>query len=470
MRAIHWFRSDLRLRDNTALAAAASWAAELAVVFVFDEGLLRGSRVGPPRLRFLWQAIEKLAGDLEKRGQRLLLRRGDPVLEIPRLIRETGAELLCFNRDPGPYAQLRDANVRSAAQSAGARVSDFKDRVLFESADLRTRAGQPFRVYTPFRRAWLTRFREDRPSPAGPTRLPRPIPRIAAGRLPPLAEFAAAGDRTRIPRASEAAARGRLQRFLEGRIGDYARQRDRPAVDGTSRLSPYLRLGLISTRICVEAAIEVAAEDPRRADGAWKWIDELIWREFYSAILEEHPHVLSRPFRSEYQGVRWDDDEDRFLAWCEGRTGYPFVDAAMRQLESEGWMHNRARMVVASFLTKDLLLDWRWGERFFMQRLVDGDPASNNGGWQWSASTGTDAQPYFRIFNPVAQGERFDPGGRYVRRYVPELRGIADRTVHHPWDADHSPSGYPGPIVDHAHQRQLALARYQAARRKAARR
>jgi deoxyribodipyrimidine photo-lyase len=220
MRAIHWFRSDLRLRDNTALSTAASRAAELALVFVFDERLLRGSRVGPPRLRFLWQALEQLAAGLEKRGQRLLLRRGDPVVELPRLIDETGAELLCFNRDPGPYAQLRDARVRSAATRKGALVCDFKDRVLRESADLRTRAGQPFRVYTPFRRAWLDRFREDRPSPAGPTRLPRPIPRIAAGRFPNLTEFAAGNDHTRIPRASEAAARGRLQRFLDGRVGE----------------------------------------------------------------------------------------------------------------------------------------------------------------------------------------------------------------------------------------------------------
>jgi deoxyribodipyrimidine photo-lyase len=470
VRAIHWFRSDLRLRDNTALAAAAARADEMAMVFVFDDRLLSGSRVGPPRLRFLWDALERLGGDLRQRGHRLVLRRGDPVAEIPRLIRETGAELLSFNRDPGPYAQRRDARTRSAAERAGARVLDCKDRVLFESADLRTRKGQSFRVYTPFRRAWLARFREDRPLPAGPTRFPLPIPGLAAGRIPNLAEFGAAADRTRIPLAGEAAARGRLQRFMDGRIGDYASRREEPAVNGTSRLSPFLRFGLLSPRICAETALEVAAAFPGRAGGAWKWIDELIWREVYSAILEEHPHVLVRSFRPEYQAVLWEDDEDLFRAWCEGRTGYPFVDAAMRQLEREGWMHNRARMVVASFLTKDLLIDWRWGERFFMQRLVDGEPASNNGGWQWSASTGTDAQPYFRIFNPVAQGERFDPGGRYVRRFVPELRGVPDRHVHRPWGSPRPPRGYPAPIVDHTHQRQLALARYQAARRKAPRR
>jgi len=470
MRAIHWFRSDLRLRDNTALAGAAARADQIALVFVFDDRLLSSSRVGPPRLRFLWESLERLASDLKRRGHRLVLRRGDPVEEIPRLIRETGAELLSFNRDPGPYARRRDTGVRGAAERAGARVLDCKDRVLFESADLRTRTGRPYRVYTPFRRAWLTRFREDRPLPAGPTRLPRPIPGLAAGRIPDLAGFGAGDDRTRIPLAGEAAARGRLQRFMEDRIGDYASRRELPAVNGTSRLSPFLRFGLLSPRTCAEAALEVAASFPGRAGGAWKWIDELIWREFYSAILEEHPHVLVRSFRPEYQAVQWEDDEELFRAWCEGRTGYPFVDAAMRQLAIEGWMHNRARMVVASFLTKDLLLDWRWGERFFMQRLIDADPASNNGGWQWSASTGTDAQPYFRIFNPVSQGERFDPGGRYVRRLVPELRRVSDRHVHRPWESPSPPSGYPAPIVDHAHQRQLALARYQAARRKAPRR
>lgn len=468
MRAIHWFRSDLRLRDNTALAAAASRADEMALVFVLDDRLLSGSRVGPPRLRFLGDALEHLAGDLAKRGQRLLHRRGDPVVEIPRLIAESGAALLSFNRDPGPYAQRRDSRIRAAAEKAGARVLECKDRVVYESAEVRTRTGQPFRVYTPFRRAWMARLRDEGPSPTGPIRLPKPIRGLAAGRIPKLADLGAAGDETEIPRAAEAAARGRLQRFLDGRIGDYVRQRDLPAVNGTSRLSPYLRLGLISPRTCVEAVLDVTAEDPRQADGAWKWLDQLIWREFYSAILEEHPHVLERPFRPEYQAIRWDADRDLFRAWCEGRTGYPFVDAAMRQLASEGWMHNRARMVVASFLTKDLLLDWRRGERFFMRRLVDGDPASNNGGWQWSASTGTDAQPYFRIFNPVAQGERFDPGGRYVRRFVPELREVPDRYVHQPWNAASPPAGYPAPIVDHRHQRQLALARYQAARGKQA--
>lgn len=469
MRALHWFRSDLRLRDNTALAAAAARADELACLFVFDDRLLRGSRVGAPRLRFMHEALESLSGELEKRGQRLLVRRGDPAREVPKLLRKAHAALLSFNRDPGPYARRRDHEVRTAAEKAGAEVLACKDRVLFESGEVRTKKGEPFRVFTPFRNAWRARLSEEGVQPGRSPRLPKPISGLAAGRLPSLAALDAAGDDTEIPRASASAAQRRLGRFLDGPIGTYANGRDLPALDGTSRLSPYLRWGVISPRVCIEAALDVSAREPRQAAGAGKWLDELVWREFYSAILEEHPHVLRRAFRDEFARVRWDDDEERFQSWCEGRTGYPFVDAAMRQLARTGWMHNRARMVVASFLTKDLLIDWRWGEAFFMRRLVDGDPASNNGGWQWSASTGTDAQPYFRIFNPVTQGERFDPEGRYVRRFIPELDSVPNRFLQKPWLAPDRPNGYPPPMVDHAAQRLVALDRYEKARSKARR-
>ena len=237
-----------------------------------------------------------------------------------------------------------------------------------------------------------------------------------------------------------------------------------PAQDATSRLSPYLRFGAISIRACFREAREAAADDVRAARGIGKWLDELVWREFYAAILASFPHVLRGAFRREYDGVRWDDDPRGFGAWCEGRTGYPFVDAGMRQLRETGWMHNRVRMVVASFLAKDLLIDWRRGERFFLQRLVDGDPASNDGGWQWAASTGTDAQPYFRIFNPVAQGLRFDPDGVYVRRYVPELARLAGAAAHAPWKSPGAAADYPAPIVDHAERREEALARYREVR------
>jgi len=271
-----------------------------------------------------------------------------------------------------------------------------------------------------------------------------------------------------LPPGGERAARERLDAFVARDLARYAQQRDVPALDATSRLSPYLRFGAISARTCVAAAEDRMRDDPRAADGARKWIDELVWREFYHAVLAEHPRVVRESYRAEYDAIEWNHDPAGFAAWCEGRTGYPIVDAAMRQLASTGWMHNRLRMIVASFLTKDLLLDWRLGEAFFYRQLVDGDPASNNGGWQWAASTGTDAQPYFRIFNPVAQGEKFDPDGAFVRRFVPELAGVPAALVHRPWDAPAPPRDYPAPIVSHAERRVLALRRYEAARTRGA--
>jgi deoxyribodipyrimidine photo-lyase len=256
----------------------------------------------------------------------------------------------------------------------------------------------------------------------------------------------------------------RCRRRARRRRGAGCGASSHPALRATSRLSPYLRFGALSARSCFLEAREAAAAEPRAARGIARWLDELVWREFYASILESFPRVLRGAFRPEYDALRWEDDERGFRAWCEGRTGYPFVDAAMRELAATGWMHNRARMVVASFLAKDLLIDWRRGERFFMQRLVDGDPASNDGGWQWAASTGTDAQPYFRIFNPVAQGLRFDPEGEYVRRHVPELAGLPGAAAHQPWLTPQRAPEYPPRIVDHAARRVEALARYRAAR------
>jgi deoxyribodipyrimidine photo-lyase len=464
MRAVHWFRNDLRLHDNTALNAALARADELVPVFVFDDHLLAAIHRSPPRTRFLLDCVARLAADLARRGCPLVVRRGDPVDEIPRLLSETGAELLTFNRDYSPYAKRRDARVRARARGVGAAAEDHKDRVVFEDGELRTQAGRGFLVYTPFRNRWIARYRAEPPPPLRLRRLPKPVPGIASEPLPGTGMLGADGDATVLPTGGEVAARARLARFLAGAVRHYARDRDRPAVDGTSRLSPYLRFGAVSPRQCVHDALALARCEPRAAAGARKWIDELVWREFYIALLDAHPHVLRHAFRPEFDRLRWNDDPAALRAWRAGRTGYPFVDAAMRQLVQTGWVHNRARMIVASFLSKDLLLDWRLGEGVFMRHLIDGEPASNNGGWQWSASTGTDAQPYFRIFNPVLQGERFDPGGDYVRRYVPEVRGVPTRFVHRPWEALSPPRDYPPPIVDHAERRVLAVARYEAAR------
>jgi len=464
-RAVHWFRNDLRLRDNRALRLAASAADELVPLFVLDATLLRAETTGPPRVRFLIDCLARLDADLRARGGRgLVVRRGDPRKVVPAVVEESGASLLSFGRDATPYARPRDEAVRRAVERAGAEVRTAKDRVVFEASELRTQEGRAYRVYTPYRNAWRARLERD-PQPAERApRLPPVAPGIASDGVPEARALGFADDGTEVPTGGEAAARRRLRAFLDDGVVHYRRDRDRPAVDGTSRLSPYLRLGAISARECVEAAGARAAADRRAARGAWAWIDELVWRDFYAAVLAETPGLRRESLREEFRDLRWDDDDEAFRAWCEGRTGYPFVDAGMRQLRATGWMHNRVRMVVAMFLTKDLLLDWRRGERFFLRRLVDGDPASNAGGWQWSASTGTDAAPYFRILNPVTQGRRYDPEGEYVRRFVPELRELPQRFVHEPWKAPQPPADYPLPIVDHAERRREALRRFERAR------
>jgi deoxyribodipyrimidine photo-lyase len=465
VRGVFWFRNDLRLRDNRGLARLAARVDELVPVFVLDPRLFGSPRTGSPRVRFLLDCLARLADDLARRGCPLVVRRGDPAVEIPRLLAETRAVWLAWNRDSTPLARARDERVRAAAQSAGVRVLDCKDRVIFESDEVRSAAGRPYLVYTPYRNAWRARFARDPQPPERAPRLPASRVRVRSEPIPSAGELGFGGAATLLPTGGEAAAWRRLERFLDGGLRDYARRRDLPALDGTSRLSPYLRFGAISPRACVAAALERAREERACAAGARKWVDELIWREFYAAILAEHPRVARGAWRAELGRVRWEEDESAFAAWCEGRTGYPIVDAGMRQLATTGWMHNRVRMIAASFLVKDLLIDWRRGEAHFLRLLVDGDPASNNGGWQWAASTGSDAQPWFRIFNPARQGERFDPQGAYVRRFLPELRGAPADHIHRPGEA--RAPGYPRPIVDHVQQRALALARYREARRKA---
>jgi len=334
--------------------------------------------------------------------------------------------------------------------------------VIFPADAIRSSSGGVYQVYTPYRKVWYERVREL----AEPEPKPRLRPHGLSLGSDPIPDPGDRGelDLADFPAAGETAARGRLRRFLEGRAADYGEARDLPSVDGTSRLSPYLRFGMISARYCVATALDAARADEPAAAGIHGWVDQLAWRDFYHAILEAHPRVQHRNFRPELDALRWEDDEEGFEAWCRGRTGFPIVDAGMRQLARTGWMHNRVRMIVASFLTKDLLVDWRRGERFFFEKLVDGDLANNNGGWQWAASTGTDAQPYFRIFNPTSQGKRFDPDGAYVKRWVPELEGLDARLIHTPWEAPLEAPDYAPPLVDHAERRARALERFEEAR------
>lgn len=471
MRGLHWFRNDLRLDDNQALSALTEQVEEWLPVFVLDSEILARSPVGLPRTRFLLDCLDSLRTDLAARGIPLQILEGRPEIVIPRLARDTGSRLVSWNGAATPVGRRRDALVVEKLRRAGVETVSRRDHTVFGPEEIRTKTGGSYSVYTPYKKAWWAAWhREPRAVLRQSPRLPAPIPGFEAlGRSAlaqiPLGPIAQAGTTPRLPRGGEKAARRRLATFLSKSVACYAIDRDRPDRDGTSRLSPYLRFGAISIRRCVSEALRVAREEPSAKAGIGKWLDELVWREFYYGVLAHSPHVLTRCFRPEYDALEWVDDDEAFEAWKVGRTGYPFVDAAMRQLRATGWMHNRARMVVASFLTKDLLIDWRRGERYFFDALVDGDPASNNGGWQWAASTGTDAQPYFRIFNPVAQGQRWDPEGRYVRRWVPELRGLASDRIHAPWLHGDPPRGYPHPIVDHGMARDRALAAYRKARR-----
>jgi deoxyribodipyrimidine photo-lyase len=463
-RGLHWFRNDLRLHDNSALAALVEKADAWLPIFVLDPRIAGSARSGEARMRFLLDCLAHLGRDLEKRGVPLLVRQGRPEEVLPRLLTETGARLLSFNRDVTPFARHRDSAVSRAVENMGGEVIERLDHTVFDASEIRTQKGGAYSVYSPYRRRWWRRWMGAPRLPSSLGTLPPPIPGISSDRIPDPREFGLDTLDLELPTGGEAAANQRLEQFLTTVAARYNEDRDRPDRDGTSRLSPYLRFGAISVRECIVRAEESIASEPAIESGVSKWLDELLWREFYNSILEENPRVLSGNYRSEYDSLVWNDDPKGFEAWCEGRTGYPIVDAGMRQLRETGWMHNRVRMIVASFLTKDLLINWREGERFFFEHLVDGDPASNNGGWQWAASTGTDPQPYFRIFNPVGQGRRWDPSGDYVRRWIPELKNISDTHVHAPWEADRLPSDYPPPIVDHAECREIALERFAEAR------
>jgi deoxyribodipyrimidine photo-lyase len=468
--AIWWVRRDLRLTDNQALSTALARAEQVVPVFVLDPALLTQNEVAEKRVAFLFGGLRVLDESLRARGSRLVIRRGDPRDELATLLAETGAEAIYAEADVWPYGTQRDARVAKTLplHLTGGLTVHPPGAVL--KAD-----GTPYVVFTPFSRKWRTltppSLQDILPAPeriaTPPDIASQPIPTQPT--LPHEVPFS----------PGEAEVRRHLDVFLTGDdppVYAYAESRDRMALDGTSRLSPYLRFGMLSARQAAAIAglaRELAPdEDARR--GVDTWLNELIWREFYQAILCHFPQVLERSFRSNLQAIPWDNDRAIFDAWCEGRTGYPVVDAAMRQLMQTGWMHNRARMIVASFLVKDLLVDWRWGERFFMQHLVDGDPAANNGGWQWTAGTGTDAAPYFRIFNPVTQGKRYDLQGDYVRRWMPELVEVPNRFIHEPWkmppDVQRSAScivgqDYPYPIVDHAWTRERTLVAYAQARR-----
>jgi deoxyribodipyrimidine photo-lyase len=463
--AILWYRRDLRVHDHPALRAALDAHDRVVPVFVLDDALLHGRYASGPRAAFMLGCLRALGESLRERGSGLVVRRGRPAAEIAALAEELSAAAVYWTSDVAPYARGRDAAVTDALRAVGVEARPHGGGYCVDVGRPRTKGGAPFRVFSPFARAWSAAERRD----VG--RAPRSLPALPSGlrrgRVPSLDALGLSGVVPEpVCEPGEPAARRALARFLAGPVDAYARRNDLPA-GGTSVLSPYLRWGCLSARECEDRALS------RGGRGAAAWVRQLCWRDFYAHLLLHHPESAVEELQERYRGaLEWGRPGAALEAWREGRTGFPLVDAGMRQLCTTGWMHNRVRLVVGSFLTKDLHLDWRLGEAWFARLLLDGEPAQNAGNWQWIASVGADPAPVFRrMYNPARHQERFDPDGEYVRRWVPELRAVPAERLAEPWtmsDDEQRASGcvigrdYPAPIVDHVAERRRALERYGA--------
>jgi deoxyribodipyrimidine photo-lyase len=483
--ALWWIRRDLRLTDNPTLQAALktgspSGTMSVIPVFILDSYLLQ--RAPLRRQNFLFDGLRALDEDLRKRGSYLVIRSGKPVEILRSLLAETGADAIFAEEDYTPYARKRDAQV-----ARDLPLQLVLGQVIHHPEFVKKADGTPYTVYTPYSKAWKSLLPDSIELTPAPERIStpegiasEPIPATSTSDLFP------AGKAEALQRLEQFTTEGteNTENFINNSVNSvgsvakiyaYAENRNRLDLYGTSALSPYIRFGMLGLRQAVYSAYQALSGEPSNssqskgtandADGrnsAEVWLNELIWREFYIQILYHFPHVVKTAFNTALADVPWRNDEVEFKAWTEGQTGYPIVDAAMRQLSETGWIHNRARMIVASFLVKDLLIDWRWGEWWFMQNLLDGDPAANNGGWQWTAGTGTDSAPYFRIFNPVIQARKFDPHGDYIRKWVQELRELDEKVIHAPWEKDVKVLGYPAPIIDHHEARERTLEAYKS--------
>jgi deoxyribodipyrimidine photo-lyase len=469
--ALVLFRQDLRLADNPALHQGARLGTVIPA-YVLDDAAAGDWRMGGASRWWLHHSLAALDGDLQRQGSRLILRRGDFVSQALDLAKRTGADAVFWNRHVEPWAQRQENTLQQTLAERGIATGAFNANLLFEPGAIRTQSGGAFSVFTPFWRACRAA-----PAPAAP--LPKPKRLTAPDQWPASEDLAAwrllpskpnwAGGLRAEWQPGEAGARKRLRHFLEETLRDYPIARDRPDTDGTSRLSPHLHFGEIGPRQLWHAAHSHAHAHPAAAQAADKFLSELGWREFSYNILHVHPRLPERNLRQEFDRFPWRRDAAALRAWQQGRTGYPIVDAGMRQLWQTGWMHNRVRMITASFLIKHLLIDWHQGQRWFWDTLVDADLANNAASWQWVAGSGADAAPYFRIFNPVLQGQKFDSQGEYVSRWVPELRRLEPRFIHAPWTASESQlrlagiergTTYPKPMVDHAAARSRALAAF----------
>ena len=468
-KSLVWFRRDLRDYDHAAFYHALKSSQQAYCAFIFDTEILDLlSDKADRRVEFIWESVRELKAALQARGGDLIVRHGKATSEIPALAKKLVVDAVFTNHDYEPSANGRDANVAQALQKDGIAFHHYKDQVIFEQDEVLTLAGKPFSVFTPYKNACLKKLNDFYLKAYPVDRYMDNLAKITAS---PLLTLESMGfERTNLASMKlPTGMNGGKQLFEDfvDRIDRYKEARDFPAVKGPSYLSVHLRFGTVSIRHLARTAWQMGCK------GAEGWLNELIWRDFYFQILYHNPRVAEgRAFRSEFEALPFPNNAELFQAWCDGQTGYPLVDAAMRQINQTGWMHNRLRMVAASFLVKDLLIDWRWGERYFADKLIDFDLSANNGGWQWAASTGCDAQPWFRIFNPVTQSERFDAQGKFIRKYVPELAACNDKEIHAPWlipplrqQVLNLSIGrdYPLPVVDHATQRQLALALYKGA-------
>ena len=481
-RALVWLRRDLRLTDHAALAAALAGHDEVFVAFVFDTDILSSLPQHDRRVAFIHGSLVALHIELQRLAGRadvgLIVRHGPAVDEIARLAQTLGAHTVVASHDDEPAARARDDAVRTQLARARIDLRTVKDHVVFERAELLTRTGTPYTVFTPYWRAWRAQLTQAAWQPHDTTGLGRalaPPPGGITVGVPPLAALGfappPAGPQAAPPTPGEASAAQALAEFLP-RLPRYHATRDEPALDSTSRLGVHLRFGTVSVRALVRAALgQQPSLVPGEKTGAETWLSELCWRDFFAQIMAHHPHAMTGAFRPRYDALRWEEGaraDAQFRAWCQGSTGYPLVDAAMRQLNTSGFMHNRLRMVTASFLVKHLGLDWRRGEAYFAEKLDDFDLSSNNGNWQWAASTGCDAQPWFRVFNPMLQARKFDPQARFIRHWLPELAHLPNAALHDltalsAVERAALPGDYPDtPIVDHAAARARTLARYGA--------
>ncbi len=472
---IHWFRRDLRLTDNTALRAAIKTRQPVIALFIFDPAFERSVYFSANRTAWLIENLKALDSMLRDHGSRLVIRRGDSVRMLRQFVRETQADAVYANADYTPFSTRRDTQ---AAQALGRTpLHLFDDLVLHAPGTVMTGSLKPYSVYTPFRKRWLELSKPEPQTGRIDGQRFHDLTGIETPGIPTVVDFGIRDRAIDLPPAGESAAMRRLSEFTGSAIFEYRARRNRLIPDpfsdraplGTSYLSPYLRFGVLSPRQAYAAAVsakKAVGDDEDARLSVDTWIAELAWREFYLHVMFHFPHVRHSNFNPLFDQVDYRTAPEELQRWQEGITGYPVVDAAMRQLKAVGWMHNRARMIVGSFLTKSLLIGYHAGERFFMRHLLDGDPAANIGGWQWIAGGGTDAQPYYRIFNPVLQSQRYDHNGDYIRFWVPELRDLSDNAIHAPWELPNPPSGYPPPMVDHKLARERALNAFQKIREK----